>query len=231
MTVSQGFLQDASWEAYSISQSEQNDSSATLEFLSSLRNGINQNSVEWTKLSAEDCIKTSTNSLQPTAANVALVTNQTSGRWSNVPASSFISFPPCHDLSFDFDSVSGVAQLIAINQSSTDPACTSQLKAGYNSTSLFVASDYPIWNISSFRGVFNSFDFRFWATLSANHFNMSQSRTLPADTWGPTSWLCEFNNTLSGEVCSVSAALQCTDQWTITCESFGIDYCISTRTD
>jgi hypothetical protein len=254
MVVGPDYLQDTTWDQcsnltksdldeFGTTVSARNTSNAAADFACTLQKNIATNNTgRFTRLDPAACISRYSNVLDGTAGNVALVARESSGHWANI----------ANGTGWDFEILPGLystGNLSAVNGTSSGLSFTFNPAAGegywnpgpqYNHTfpapstlysGLYGMENDVLWSLSSVRAVWNSFDYQFWSTAQALDFNFSDPKIRWASRWQPTSWLCDPTYTLTGQNCSVSAALTNASKWLVTPKSFEIDYCMSATTD
>jgi hypothetical protein len=220
-----------------------NTSNAAADFACTLQKNIaTDNTGRFTRLDPAACISRYSNVLDGTAGNVALVARESSGHWANIASGT----------GWDFEILPGLystGNLSTVNGTSSGLSFTFDSAAGegywnpspqYNHTypipytlysGLYGMENDVLWSLSSVHAVWNSFDYQFWSIAQALDFNFSDPKIRWASRWQPAGWLCDPAYTMTGQLCSESAALTNASKWLVTPKFFEIDHCMSETGD
>jgi hypothetical protein len=231
MIASEDFLQDGSWES---SRMQVNNTLAS-GFVYRLRDTILQNSSQVSYLDAEHCMSAYSNGIQSKNSALVLVTSKTSDHWANIPRPDInVTVSPTFKNGSCFTTLSQFPVKGTIH---FDTTCRGKNGHKWDSatssrpgTGLYLDSTDPLWGIDSLRGVFNAFDYKYWAIAESNEYNFSNSRAAFGNQWEPGAWLCDWNHTISGKQCSLSTVKQDDNNWRVTPKDFAVERCISTVT-
>ena len=141
----------------------------------------------------------------------------------------------------DFDPLSGNADayipfMIECNNTSikkvnnkTEPIISAGLEGPslYSARSaLFVTSQDPLSNVSSFRSAFSTSEYRYWATAELLKYNLdSQDLTFAAQGWDTRAWLCPSDDLAKGIECDPTQLKVTTKEWLITSSLIPVKEC------
>ena len=94
------------------------------------------------------------------------------------------------------------------------------------SSALFVTSQTPLLNVSSFRSAFSTSEYRYWATAELLGYDLdSNDLTFAAQGWDTRAWLCPPDDLAQGIECDPTQLEVTTKEWLITSSLIPVKEC------
>ena len=190
-------------------------------------------------LSEYDCFKQYSKQLQSTQSNLVIVTKETTGTYTTMPALTasnvdegyvdpYTAFklPDAVGLSLNPYSGNGVLML---NESGhwQHGIVTANNSGGL---SLF-ATDY-VSDVPGVRSIWSAFDYHYWMFVKQLDYDFNKSEILRAGQWSPTSWLCPPEDVIAGgQTCTSGKNAKAPNPWLVTPQKFEVDHCLSEKVD
>ena len=194
---------------------------------------------EMQRLSKDECFTRYSVQLQSTASNVVVVTKQDTGKYSTTPplaTSKEADFYAYLDPFTSFELPDGVglflnpftgnaAPILDANQTWTSGILPQNTSGG-----LYLLSDDYVYNISTLRSAFSSFDYHYWMMIKELSYDFNNPDILRAGQWSPTSWMCGTADVIAGQTCTSGKNPKAPDPWLVTPRNFEVDHCLSQNT-
>ena len=190
-------------------------------------------------LSKDDCFKRYSKQLQSTYSNLVVVTKETTGIYTTIPALTTndveeeyvdpytgFELPDAVGLSLNPYSGNGV---LTLNESGH---WQHGIVTANDSGGLYLfAADYA-FDVPGVRSIWSAFDYHYWMFAKHLEYDFNKSEILRAGQWSPTSWLCPAEDVVAGgQTCTSGKNAKAPDPWLVTPQDFEVDHCLSQKVD